>query len=478
MFSILHISDLHRQPGEEITTATLLNSLERDRERYALGRHKIPSPSIVIVSGDIIHGAARGVTDAAAELDRQYSDAEDFLIAVAESFLEGDRTKIVIIPGNHDVCFADAVASMHELPLPKGKLAGADIANQLFAANSKFRWDWHSLTLHEIVDRNRYDSRFDSFAKFYERFYKGARRYSRKPDQQFEIFDYPEFGVAIVAFNSCYDNDPWNRRGAIHPDCISEVGMQLRKDPFRDRLILATWHHNTSGPPMQTDYMDADTLQVLIDIGVSVGLHGHQHKSQFVDERFRFGEDRKITVVSAGTLCGGPKSLKAGRVRSYNVIEIALDALRGRVVQRVMRNDDFALPIWNDAADGLIEFRIQAPLRRTSERGGISHALAAAESEIQAGRYEAAIRHLTSVSDDPLAKRFLLECYIALDRHREIVDTFWPPVSVGEIVAVADALWSLQETSRLRQLLELEHVAGCADPAIREIRTLYKARLT
>ncbi len=54
--TILHISDLHRDPSHEITNGALLDSLLRDRDRYCQESPAIPDPNIIIVSGDIIHG--------------------------------------------------------------------------------------------------------------------------------------------------------------------------------------------------------------------------------------------------------------------------------------------------------------------------------------------------------------------------------------------------------------------------------------
>ena len=55
--SVLHISDLHRDPENPIRNQVLLDSLERDRRRYT-GEEmpRIRSPDLIIVSGDIIQG--------------------------------------------------------------------------------------------------------------------------------------------------------------------------------------------------------------------------------------------------------------------------------------------------------------------------------------------------------------------------------------------------------------------------------------
>lgn len=46
-FSILHLSDLHRDLGDELETNALLNSLERDAERYDQETPTIARPAVL-----------------------------------------------------------------------------------------------------------------------------------------------------------------------------------------------------------------------------------------------------------------------------------------------------------------------------------------------------------------------------------------------------------------------------------------------
>ena len=56
--SVLQISDLHRDPSNPISNQVLLDSLERDRDRYTSeGNLSIRPPDVIVVSGDVIHGA-------------------------------------------------------------------------------------------------------------------------------------------------------------------------------------------------------------------------------------------------------------------------------------------------------------------------------------------------------------------------------------------------------------------------------------
>ena len=46
--SILHVSDLHRDPKNEVSNKALLLSLEQDRDRYRTEAPKIADPNLII----------------------------------------------------------------------------------------------------------------------------------------------------------------------------------------------------------------------------------------------------------------------------------------------------------------------------------------------------------------------------------------------------------------------------------------------
>ena len=116
--SLLHISDLHRDPSHPLGNAALLESLARDRERYTCETPAIGAPDLVLVSGDVVTGVTPTASDATAKLEAQYVEASEFLSSLADEFLGGNRERIVIVPGNHDVSYPHVCASLNRvLPL-------------------------------------------------------------------------------------------------------------------------------------------------------------------------------------------------------------------------------------------------------------------------------------------------------------------------------------------------------------------------
>jgi predicted MPP superfamily phosphohydrolase len=477
--SILQISDLHRDPGNPIRNDALLSSLENDRARYTQTDDPIVrSPDIIIVSGDVIQGVSPGTPDAPIKLAEQHREALDFLGKLTDKVLAGDRKRVVIVPGNHDVSACHFMDSVQRVDIAPGRKK--EIVSRLFSSDSPLRWSWSDLELYEIIDSTRYADRLAAFASFYKEFYAGARIYSLDPARQFDIFDFPEFNLTITGFSSCYNNDIFNKQGAIHPGCIAEAGITLRHPEFHDRLRIAVWHHNTEGLPMQFDYMDPGILQNLIDSGFSLGLHGHQHRPQFLDTRFRYGANRRITVISAGTLCGSA-SYRFGR--AYNVIELDIPALTGRLHLREMQNDDLQRPIWGhrpppEASGNFLDFKYDAPPEPPARPSEHTVALLQAQKLYDDAQYQEAADVLESLAgSDGLARRLLLDCLVQLRDKRRIIDRFDPPVSPTEAIHLMDALWADGQRDRLRSLLAEPFVRDSFDPSVIEQRKKYSARL-
>ena len=477
--SILQISDLHRDPSNPIRNDALLSSLENDRARYTQADNpSVRSPDIIVVSGDVIQGISPGTPDPADKLIEQYREALDFLGQLAERVLAGNRNRVVIVPGNHDVSACHFMGSVRRVGIAAGRKK--EIASQLFSFDSLLRWSWSDFELFEITDRAKYCDRLAAFASFYREFYAGTHTYDLDPTKQFDTFNFPEFDLSIAAFSSCYNNDIFNKQGAIHPACIAEAGLQLRHPQFIDRLRIAIWHHSTEGSPMRSDYMDPGILQNLIDAGFSLGFHGHQHRPQFLDTRFRYGADRRITVISAGTLCGSA-SYRFGR--AYNIIELDVPARTGRLHLREMQNDDLQRPIWGcrsvpEVSTNFLDFKYDPPPPPAVRPSQNTVALLEAQTLYDQGKYgEAAAKLDRLAATDQLARRLLLDCLVQLHDTRKIAERFDPPVSPTEAIYLMDALWDNGRRDRLRSLISEPFVKDSSDRAVIEHREKYLARL-
>ena len=476
--SILHISDLHRDRNNPIRNDALLDSLENDCRRFSAEEDpEVRAPDLIVVSGDIIQGISPDIPEPDKCLREQYNEASGFLSQLAERFVGGNRGRVIIVPGNHDVSAYHLYKSLESVDvLPDRK---KELVNQLFLPESPLRWSWRELNLYKIADPAIYMHRMAAFAQFYSSFYNGERSYDMDPAKQIDFFDYPEFDLTIVGFSSCYNNDLYNKQGAIHPGCIAEAGTRLRHPSFASRLRMAVWHHNTEGPPANSDYMDPDLIQNLIDRGFSLGLHGHQHRPQYLDTRFRHGIERKITVIGAGTLCGGP-SFRHGR--AYNVIELSTNERLGRLHVREMQNDNLRLPIWGRRAllpnaRAYYEFEFDPPPPSPNVNDVTTVLIEAQNLHISGNYKKAADLLIPVIEQEDLAKPLLLDCLVKLKDTKALLEIFDPPASEAEVIHVMDALWDDGKRERLSEVINIPLVSGSADPSVVEIRNKYRLRL-
>ena len=107
--NILQISDLHRSRANQVRTPALLDSISTDL-LYQI--HEVERIDIIAVCGDIVQGVRSADIARVSEIDTQYAEASDFLVQLCDKFVEGDRERVVIVPGNHDVSWPHSENSM------------------------------------------------------------------------------------------------------------------------------------------------------------------------------------------------------------------------------------------------------------------------------------------------------------------------------------------------------------------------------
>ncbi len=474
-YAILHIADLHRDIENDLGNTALIESIARDLGRFATQEPRIETPAVCIVSGDLVYGVQPHSTGAADELSRQYEQAEAFLSTLAERCFQGDRARVVLAPGNHDVCYETFTRSTKRVDIPNDTGKRRQLVADLFGGRSTLRWSWDDLCFYSIEDEELYLQRLALFSETYTRFYQGERTFLLDPARQFDIFTYPELQLSVLMLNSCYNSDPLRRAGAFHPTCIAEALRLLGGPQHRGHLMAATWHHSLSGTAYQDNYLDVDILQVLIDADVSIALHGHQHKPHCIDEHYRVGpRKRKLTVISTGTLCAAPQGLVAGKPRSYNVIEIDTNRWAGRVHQRQMVNSDFTLPIWgpghfNETNSSYMDFEICPPTATRQQSLDSFLSLEQAEKYLGSRQWVRALDVLKPVSVMPLARPFIVRALGGLGDSHKTIDLLWPPTTPAEAVMVGGAIIDVGPRQQARAFVELDFVKSSTDASIGDV---------
>jgi hypothetical protein len=462
MVSILHISDLHRNKDWKVSNEALICSLIRDRESYTKSETPlIQVPDIIIVSGDLIHGSrSKNIDDAAKEINAQYDEALNFLCQLTNEFLAGNKERIILVPGNHDISFAHSRKSMNEIDLSKKSVEeGDEIIKKLFANNSKIRWSWRERKFYEISDLHSYEKRLEAFANFYQKFYDGKKSFSLQPEEQYEFFDLEDFNVTIVGFSSCHYNDHLNFSGSICPDAIAKAFPLIKKYKDKGRILIAVWHHNTKGAPIEFNYMDSRVLKNLIDYGFVLGFHGHQHQSEIIEEILKFESRDKLHVISSGTLCGGPPELPTGINRQYNILELDNENLNATLHSRqMMQNVDFQLPIWQrgriqNSINSFVQFQLSKSVLVSQD--SLNNEIL---ELIATKNYDGALKKLEKMDfKNPFVRKAILECYSNMDgKEDEIIDRFSKPIADDEALHLLDSYKKKKMKEPVKKILELE----------------------
>lgn len=464
--TILHLSDLHRDAQSRIRTQPLLSSLVRDRNRYT-EIENIPHPDIAVVSGDIVYGVRGDDPEGDRNLELQYEEAYETLVGLADRFFDGDREKIIIAPGNHDISMPHVRRATRLVEVPAEKDKKRILLQKVWERDSLYRLYLPELSVYEIVDQSIYHQRLEPYAKFYERFYEGRRTFSLIPEQQYSIHEFTKLGVCVVAFSSCLENDLYNRTGAISAEAISRAMDEVGQKAESKSLIIGVWHHSIQGGPKEDDYIDADFLRLLMDSNCSIGMHGHQHRSGLLENRFSVDVQRHISVISAGTLCGGPHSLPPGRMRGYNVVVLDRVAGEGTVHVREMTNTDFSSPIWDrghvsDFGGSSMKFKLAKT--RTSPPSPFKLA-GEADELIRNGQAKEAFELVRGHTEDVWVREMAVKALTSLRDWRAIAEFLSPPTSPADFLALCEAYEQLFDWSSLRSLTNSAHVTEFAGSA-------------
>lgn len=441
LLSILHISDLHRSPEDPISNEEIVSALLHDRDRYVKETPPIAAPVAIVISGDLIEGVRLGTDNFERRIEEQYAVAEDLLSELVVRFLDGDRSKLIMVPGNHDVDWNTALAALERV---EPSNFPSDLGRELHADDSLLRWDWNTRTLYRIVRRDVYARRLEPFWRLCERFYSGLdvpRKINGSLDAR--LYDLFEGVVGVAAFNSCDGNDCFAYHGRIKPDSVAASDLDMRDGGAVHDLRVAVWHHNTEGSPYLTDYMDVNIVRGMIGRGFRLGLHGHQHKAQAGSQEIRLPNRESMAVISAGSLCAGRRQLPTGTHRQYNVVELAsnLGKVRTHVREMAVANMFSRASL---AEFGGVSY-MDLPLSPTKDAVGQPIDLAikrrdrtirTAESEAKSGRPDRAVQILRGMdlpSDTHERQLFLDAAEQAKDWTAVVVVTD-PPTGIPELV--------------------------------------------
>lgn len=482
MYSILHISDLHRSPRDNITNAELVSALVSDRQRYLTENPIIRKPDAIVISGDIVQGVVLGTSNAEVELAAQYGAALEFIGELTDRFVGGDRSRVVIVPGNHDIDWAmskSAMTIVQTADYPK------NLSAELFHPDSLYRWDWKTRELFLITDAALYKKRMDAYWKFFESFYASTPNLLRVArDQPPNLFSLWDGRIGIAAFDSCHGNDCFSFQGSIPREMVARAQLDLL-DAGGFGLLMAVWHHNVEGPPYRTDYMDIDIVRGMIGRGFRLGLYGHQHRPDATPVQIRLADSETMALVSAGSLCAGANEMPTGAMRGYNIIEINEDLRSARIHFREMSVANLFCAARRSALGGasFIDLTWDPPpdlagrsIDLNAQR--LAALMAKGESELKAGTPEKCKELLQPIAAElpEFGRLLLLQASRMTDDLPLLIELLSPPRTIGELVELTETCVRRRAYGKAIDALDLYGTnLGIADSHSRELRAKISA---
>ena len=477
--TIVHISDLHRIT--EANVDCLRASFEVEKEYYRA--NNIPIPSFIVVSGDIIQGSKESESlKAREEILSQYEVAGKFLAELCDIYLGGDRSRMIIVPGNHDVSQYVTRGCMSKIDTDDYK----PFVDSLWNDDSNIRWSWKDLSFYEICDVEGYKHRFDDFIYFYNNFYKDVkwpeRKYPILVDEEADIIDYKEEGICFVCFNSCYQLDHLQQSGYICFKALSNLSTKLLDKKRQGRLIVAVWHHHTQGLPKENNYLNYRILDNMTKYGIKIALHGHQHISGILNEyRDVFTKDN-LWLASAGTVYGNSSDMVPGTTRQYNLIKIEREASDCKVT--LISREDKSLqnpePVWENGLIGrsqqidyTFNIRVDAEVK-LEKMEELCEQINAINMEAEKTKdYLLASKKLMELDlSSPAVRKFLLGYLIKAEEWNTIIYIFAEPKTPLEAITFIDsciktkdneAYWVFRESRYAQEVKDVNVKAIMAD---------------
>lgn len=448
MYSILHISDLHRSQKEPVDNDSLLASLVSDRDRYLGEIPVVPPPEAIVVSGDLIQGAPLGAQNWQSSIEDQYEVSHKFLADLCDRFLDGDRRRLILTPGNHDVCWNTAYGAMTRLTADQYP---SDLYGALVQPGSPYRWSWEQQTLFQITKFSEYELRMKFYWDFVEKFYDDIDLLTPiDRTRGFHLFELCNRRILVAAFESIDGNDCFRYSGSIASDAVAKCAMRLHDTGHSYDMKVAVWHHSIQGPPDQSDYMDVSHVRKMIGYEFQLGLHGHQHVAgtltQFV--HLDLDQSQSMTTVGAGSLCAGVKDLPRGVNRQYNLVVVEDDFLRARIHVREMgEGEQFTRKRSGAFMKGFVDVSWQPQadsLGRKSSPQEINtrQILDDAERALKGGRISDAVDLLSvvDISSEKFGRALIIDALLHQEDWGKLITILEPPVTIEEMVILITAL--------------------------------------
>lgn len=450
--------------GQSVSNEEILSSLIADFYRSARETPALTRPDALVVSGDLVEGLRLGSTEYPKTLREQYQEAEELLVSLAVEFLEEDRSKVIIVPGNHDVDWNGVRQAFEPEEPPVDNL-------RRFASDPEagHRWSWSDRQVFRISDADGYERRFNFFSEMYNRFYKDVPlTHPVDPSSPWNLFSLDGGYIIVAAFNSCVVNDCFSDLGHIRSKDIADSHLAMRPLGRPECLPIAVWHHGVGGPPWASDYLDPSIVKLMIDRGFRVALHGHRHDSSVSPLDLFVSTRETLAIIGAGSLCAGEKALPHGVNHRYNVIQINRQEKTGTVHVREMNQPGIWGPgqLSETGGKSYVDFHWTASNLEVADQGrsgGYNTALVdEVERMINSGRPDEAIEILLTdnIITEPYRRRLLSKALEVSEKWLDLKNFLESPQNEEELAMYYMASERSGDTVGVGEVLESSEATG------------------
>lgn len=453
MFIVLQLSDLHRSAVDPVGNAELLAALESDRARWP--PEVAHGPDVVVISGDLVQGVGLAATDSDDQLDKQYADAGAFLAELVDRFLGSDRSRLVLVPGNHDVDWCMARAAMEVVSDDELERVEGDLPWMTLDPASPYRWSWRDRQLYRVVDAAAYEARCRRFLEFRRDFYAGLVPDPLRLGPDLVFMEYPSLDVSVTGLSSWFGNDCYCYVGAFDPEMLAAARDAIAASTCG--LHLAVWHHSTAGPPAETDFLDVRHVHRLIDYGFRVGLHGHHHRTDAAVMTLKLPTKEELALVSAGSLAAGHRELPAGVNRQYSLLQIQPAERQLRVhVREAISDLVFAASTRTELGGNSYVDLTWSPTPASPAR---TMAIIAAVDDAYRAFAERDLRRAREIlrslpPQDGPARRLRIDVLAELEDWDEVIDAVGEPTTQEELIVLVDAFCHLGSSQQARESVQ------------------------
>jgi predicted phosphodiesterase len=279
----------------------------------------------LVISGDLTNHGTPG----------EFERAREFISGLMEQF-GLSAARLVIAPGNHDLCWEPPVYSWQS----KRKINLSRLKPDSYVTQGDG---------YLVRDDAVYHQRFENFGRFYHQLTQLP--FSSKPEAQFRSLLFAEARLQFLELNSAWEIDEYFPvRSSIHPSALATAVLKAEEQLKNARLAghlegnaavlrIVVWHHPITGNEKMVDDAFVERLR---QADFRLSLHGHVHEERA--DLIGYVHPRRLHVVGAGSF-GAPVRPES-TPRLYNLIEVARDLQLLKIHTRALRTATGAWEGW------------------------------------------------------------------------------------------------------------------------------------